>query len=315
MPQRASWEDHGGKSLEPEWVRDDSSQPRGRQQLPPSPRSLEPAWTTTRDAPPSTARPPLVLPVIDPFEPAWAREPPPPTILPVANENLPQPSSSRHQKHVPLTCYDKCQGFLVYFGYISLNFVDFIFSGCMLVFAVYLSDQLGPVTALPLYVSWIVWTYAVVGSLILVEVFLSVSSLTFVNCRSASHVSQHMTYVLAAASFVTGVFAFLLQQVIFNYVTAHTYEFGISHHEMDAFKSYYKYTAAIALGGVPPLQGLRYCVSSTVSVTSDRLDGEFGSMLNEHDRLLEGQQLLTRESRQEKYSSLRVFYQDKYQPS
>lgn len=185
----------------------------------------------------------------------------------------------------------------------------------MLVFAVYLSDQLGPVTALPLYVSWIVWTYAILGSLILVEVFLSISSLTFVNCRSVSHVPHHMTYVLAAVSFVTGVFAFLLEQIVFNYVNAHIYEYGISRHELDALKNYYKYTAAVALGGVPPFQGLRYCVSSTVSATAERIDGEFSSMLEEQDRLLEGNQILTRESREEKYSSLRGYYHDKYQPS
>ena len=187
-----------------------------------------------------------------------------------------------------------------------------VLSGCLLMFSIYFVGRIGPLSSLPVYISRIIYTDAILGSLILVEVLLSLSALIFVNCRPASHISQNMTYVLAAASCITGIIAFILESIIFTYLSNHSKDYDLTHHDLDAMKSYYKAAAAIALGAIPPIQGIRFCLSASFDSTSRQFDGEFDTMLQEHDRLLGENQVLTKESRTEKYQSLRSHYQNKY---
>ena len=267
--------------------------------------SNSPSWLIVekQNPPSSTSRISTAEP--DWLTPAWVA--PPPSLPPAAP--LVSATTSKAVRHS--TC-DKCTGFFVFFGYAAINLVDMILSGCLLMFSIYFVGRIGPISSLPVYVSWIIYTDAILGSLILVEVLLSLSALIFVNCRSASHVSQNMTYVLAAASFITGIMAFILETIIFNYLSNHSKDYDLTHHDLDAMKTYYKAAAAIALGAVPPFQGIRFCLSSSFDSTSQQLDGEFDSALQEHDRLLGENQVLIKESRTEKYQSLRNHYQNKY---
>ena len=172
-----------------------------------------------------------------------------------------------------------------------------LLSGVLMMFSIYFVGRVGPISSLPVYISWVIYTYAILGSLILVEVLFSLSALVFVNCRSASHISQNMTYVLAAASFITGILAFLLESIVFTYLSNNNKDYDLTHHDLDTMKSYYKTAAAVALGAIPPFQGIRYCLSASFDSTSQQLDGEFDIMLGEHDRLLLGEnQTLIKES-------------------
>jgi hypothetical protein len=203
-----------------------------------------------------------------------------------------------------------CNSFFVYFVFASLNITDLVLALCLALFAYYFADVVGAFTRpVPVYVTWISCAYAVLAGFIAVEVLFSVVALASSKCTCLACIPQHMTYVIAAASFVAGLFGFLLEHAAFEYLnTTHS----ISKHVLENAKSYYQYAAGIALGAVPPIQGLRYCLGITFQLTGDgdggaASDGETVPLLMTEER-----RAAARGERKTKYTSLREHYRDKY---
>ena len=221
--------------------------------------------------------------------------------------------SKRRSIHGPLTGWEQFIYYVIFGSYAVLNSLDMILSGFLLFFSVMLSNRLGHnLAALPNYLMWLIWTYNVLGSSILVEVFLSISALAFVTCRPVSYIPQYMALVIAAVAFLTGIGAFVLESLVFNYLYNNIPEYSISERDMDTLHTYYKCAAALALAVVPTLQGLRYVVSTQFTSTTERVDGEFDELLDEHDQQLEERLQLAQEARKERYNNIRGYYQTKY---
>ena len=231
---------------------------------------------------------------------------------PKQQEQLPL---TRRSRFASATGWEKFLYYVVLSCYTLLNSVDMVLSGYLTVFAVELAGTLSPIQKLPFYVSWIIWIYAIIGSSILVEVFLSFSALAFVTCRSVSYIPQHMTYILAGVSFITGIMAFVVERLFFDYMVNHAFEYGIGQHDIATYRNYYKYAAAIALGIIPPLQACRFFISQRFTLVSRRIDGEFHALLDDHDRTRDDQVFFEKEARKEKYDSLRGYYHNKYSGS
>lgn len=221
--------------------------------------------------------------------------------------------SRRRSIHGPRTGWEQFIYYVVYGSYAVLNSIDMLLSGFLLFFSVYLSNRLGHnLGALPTYLMWLIWTYNVLGSSILVEVFLSISALAFVTCRPVSYLPVYMSLVIAAVAFLTGIFAFVLEALVFKYLYNNTPTYELSEQDMDTMHTYYKCAAALALAVVPTLQCVRYVVSTQFSSTTEQIDGEFDELLDEHDQQLEDRLQLAQEARKEKYNNIRGYYQTKY---
>jgi hypothetical protein len=214
---------------------------------------------------------------------------------------------------------DSCVYWSTFSFFAVLNSIDLLVSGGLTVFAVYLADRLGPMGSLPFYVSSLVYAYAILGASILVEVLLSFSALAFVSCRQVLYVPQQMTFILGLLAFVTGVLAFVVEGSVFSYLNSHTYEYGLGQLDIETMRVYYHYAAAASLGAVPPLQGVRYCMSQRLAAASDLLHGEFENdlLLDEHEKHLrdDDQLHLVKDVRAEKYhAAARGGYQSRYDP-
>ena len=218
----------------------------------------------------------------------------------------------RRSRFASATGWEKFLYYLTFSCYALLNSIDMVLSGCLTVFAVELAGTLSPIQKLPFYVSWIIWIYAILGSSILVEVFLSFSALAFVTCRPVSYIPQHMTYIIAIVSLITGVLAFVVERLFFDFMTNHAFEYGIGQHDIATYRNYYKYAAAVVLGIIPPLQACRFFISQRFTLVSRRIDGEFHALLDDHDRSRDDQLHFEKEARREKYDSLRGYYHTKY---
>ena len=227
-------------------------------------------------------------------------------------EEQQQPTITRRSRFTSATGWEKFLYYVTFSCYALLNSIDMVLSGCLTVFAVELAGTLSPIQKLPFYISWIIWIYAIIGSSILVEVFLSFSALAFVTCRPVAYIPQHMTYIIATVSFITGVIAFVIERIFFNFMTNHAFEYGIGQRDIASFRSYYKYAAAILLSIIPPLQACRFFISQRFTLISRRIDGEFHALLDDHDRSRENQLHFEKEARREKYDSLRGYYHAKY---
>jgi hypothetical protein len=201
---------------------------------------------------------------------------------------------------------------LVNFSYAAFILIDMVVGGSLLTFAFLLYDRLGLATT-PFEISWMIWAYFMLGGVLILEAFLSFSAMTFLDCRCASKIPRNLATIVAGASFIVGVLAFLVQQLVFNFLNHHVLEYGLSARDLGIFKNFYEISASSTLMVIPTLQIVKFYLSKSFLMVREQEDAEFQALLDQDKAQWDEGRAAGRVLRNEKYKDIRNQFASKYQ--
>jgi hypothetical protein len=191
-----------------------------------------------------------------------------------------------------------------------LNLVDFLLGCVFLVFAIYLAKKLGG-DMTDIYNAWIGLFCATSGCLLLGVSLFSFLAITNAGCRCMMAVSKVLALLIVGVNAGAGVSAFVLQKRFYKYLDDNRNTVGITDSDIDIIKQWYLVICCALLVSVI-LELLRFHLSQGFCSASQRIDGEFGALLQEEEL---GHQTMMQEhssARADKYNDLRSYYKGKY---
>lgn len=191
-----------------------------------------------------------------------------------------------------------------------INLIDFL-AGCMfLIFAIYLYTKFddGNVNGES---AWMVWCSGLLGVLLLLTTFFSFAAITNRGCRCLMWMSCQLALVLSALDLGAGISAIVLQKRFYSYLDEHGTENGITETDIQDIKNWYLVIACMMLGSCI-LEIVRFMLSRGFKDTSQRIDGEFGALIDQEDQEWQTKLRSNNEARSEKYRDLRSHYKEKY---
>jgi hypothetical protein len=192
-----------------------------------------------------------------------------------------------------------------------LNVVDFLLGSMFLVFAIYLYVKLGGDMSSDLYNAWIGWFCGISGCLLLGVSFFSFVAIVSPGCRGMMAVSKVLALLLVFVNAGAGVSAFILQQRFYAYLDDNGNSVGITDNDITVIKQWYLIMCCALFASVI-LEVLRFHLSQGFRTQAERIDGEFGALLQEEERGYQAKMQESSSTRADKYSDLKAYYKWKY---
>ena len=210
------------------------------------------------------------------------------------------------------SCNSLVYTYLINILYVFFIVVDMIIGGFLIAFGFLLYDRLGLIT-IPFEISWLIWSYFIIGGIIIFEAFLSSIALISQSCRYASIIPKKLTIIVTIISFIIGVLIFIIQQFVFNFLNHHVLQYGLSSYDLEIIKNYYEISASCMMGIIPFLQGIKYYLNKSFLIIIVQSDGEFESLLDGNKKDFEDNINASKILRNVRYIDMREYYTSKYQ--
>lgn len=190
-----------------------------------------------------------------------------------------------------------------------INLLDFL-AGCMfLIFSIYLFTKFDG--NLESNSAWLVWSCVALGIMLLLTSMLSFVAITQQGCRCTMWMSSRLCTLLAVFEFAVGVAAFIIKKRFFNYLDDHGSSEGITTTDAQDIKNWYVVMACTMLGSCV-VEILRFQLQRGFSDSSQRIDGEFGALLDEEESEWQTKLRSNNATRSDKYRDMRSHYKNKY---
>ncbi|CAE7676509.1 unnamed protein product, partial [Symbiodinium microadriaticum] len=159
--------------------------------------------------------------------------------------------------------------------------------------------------------SWIGWVSFGMGSALLLVSLLSFLAIEISSCRWAVLPSGYLAMALSVVALGTGIGLLVMHNKFINYLEDNQSDIGLSSNDVDTVRTWYM---AVVYGS------FFVCVSSLIRFYSSRpfynsvtkIDSDFATLIDQHDRLMDSEHEEKRELIYEKYDTLRDHYRQKY---
>lgn len=215
-----------------------------------------------------------------------------------------------YRKVSTISCCEKCFNCLGKFGLQILNLIDFAIGICLLSFGFYLKVQMGGNFGEG-QTSWIGWVAFGIGSALLLISFLSFLAIEIASCRWAVLPSGYLAIVLSIAALSAGIGLLIMHNKFINYLDDNKSDIGLSSSDVDTVRTWYM---VVVYGSffVTISSLVRFYSSRPFYNSVTKIDSDFATLIDQHDRLMDSDHDEKRELIYEKYDTLRDHYRNKY---
>jgi hypothetical protein len=159
--------------------------------------------------------------------------------------------------------------------------------------------------------AWMFWCCVSLGLSLLTVSSFSFIAIVHSGCRCMMWVSCRLAVILGIISCAFGAATFILKKKFYNYLDNEGAEDGITSSDAQTIKQWYLVIGCCMMG-VTALELLRFQLSRGFKEQSQRMDGEFGSLLLEDEDEWQNELKNNSATRADKYNDLRAHYKNKY---
>lgn len=219
-------------------------------------------------------------------------------------------STAEHDGSPRLT---KCEKFCFSLNslYLQLfNLFDFCFGLLLIIFASYLYVTLSS-SVMNVSTAWLVYSDVVMGGLLVLISLLSFSAVSSSSCRFLIVPTNYLSVFTASLCLMLSVTSFGYRYYFYKYLDSDE-QHNLSDEDRQSIKFWYT-TIAVLLLVDCIFELLRYKLSTGYRTIALKIDGEFDSLLAEHDQ--EWNELISsgQQPRAEKFKALKSHYKEKYE--